>query len=152
MKFILGSDPAGNSLKEILKEYLLDHGYEVIDVTADKECDFVDATIAVVREIQGCDDRYGVIVDAYGAGPFMTACRIKGVVAAEVSDERTAYMTRSHNNAHIITIGAEITGPELAKNIVKNFAEGSYDGGRHQVRVDMLNHMGKLLSLTEVTE
>ena len=150
MKFILGSDPAGRGLKEVLKEYLSDQGYEVMDVTANQDCDFVDAALAVVREVGVCDDRYGVIVDAYGAGPFMTACRIKGVVAAEVSDERTAYMTRSHNNAHIITIGAEITGPELAKNIVKNFAEGSYDGGRHQVRVDMLNHMGKPLSLAEV--
>ena len=142
MKFILGSDPAGRGLKEVLKEYLSDQGYEVMDVTANQDCDFVDAALAVVREVGVCDDRYGVIVDAYGAGPFMTACRIKGIIAAEVSDERTAYMTRSHNNAKIITIGAKTTGTELAKNIVHGFANGSYDGGRHQIRVDMLNKMG----------
>ena len=50
-------------------------------------------------------------------------------------------MTRGHNNARIITLGAEIVGDELAKNIVKDFVEAKYDGGRHQIRVDMLNKM-----------
>lgn len=145
MKFILGSDPAGDDLKEILKQHLLANGYEVSDITAGRECDFVDATTAVVSEVYSKDDNFGIIIDAYGAGPFMTATRIKGVIAAEVSDERSAYMTRSHNNARIITIGSKIAGTELAKNIAISFAEGSYDGGRHQVRVDMLNSMGKAL-------
>lgn len=145
MLFVLGSDPAGRELKECLKDYLTGHSYEVTDVTGEQDCDFADAALAVVREVYQSDDRFGIIVDAYGAGPFMTACRIKGVIAAEVSDERTAYMTRAHNNARIITLGSEVTGPAVAKNIVKCFAEGSYDGGRHQVRVDMLNKMGKTL-------
>ena len=143
MRFILGSDPSGTELKEVLKQYLLERSYEITDVTEGKTCDFVEASKAVVREVYKADDRCGIIVDAYGAGPFMTVCRMKGVIAAEVSDERSAYMTRSHNNARIITIGAGITGPAAAKNIVKGFAEGSYDSGRHQVRVDMLNKMGR---------
>jgi galactose-6-phosphate isomerase len=145
MLFVVGADPAGRSLKDHLKEYLISLSYEVIDATGEQDCDFVDASLAVVHEVYQSDDRFGIIIDAYGAGPFMTACRIKGVVAAEVSDERTAYMTRSHNNARILTIGAKITGEELAKNIVHGFAEGSYAGGRHQIRVDMLNAMGKPL-------
>ena len=145
MLFILGSDRSGAQLKELLKQDLLSHSYEVLDVTENEDCDFVDATLAVVREVQKAEDRFGVIVDAYGAGPFMTACRIKGIIAAEVSDERTAYMTRSHNNAKIITIGSQIVGAAMAKNIVRSFAEGFYDGGRHQIRVDMLNKMGKPL-------
>ena len=150
MKFILGSDPAGKDLKEIIKQFLSENSYEVIDVTGDDSVDFVDASVAVACAVKKSDDCYGIVVDAYGAGPFMTLTRIKGVIAAEVSDERTAYMTRSHNNARIITIGSEITGPAMAKNIVKSFAEGSYDGGRHQVRVDMLNHMGKEIVLEEM--
>ncbi len=66
---------------------------------------------------------------------------VKGMVAAEVSDERSAYMTRGHNNSRMITVGAEIVGDELAKNIAKGFVNGKYDGGRHQIRVDMLNKM-----------
>ena len=50
-------------------------------------------------------------------------------------------MTREHNNSSIITIGSKIVGSELALNIVKEFLEASYDGGRHQIRVDMLNKM-----------
>ena len=149
MVFVIGSDPAGKDLKEIIIQFLSENSYEVIDVTGNDPVDFVDASMAVVREVRKSDDCYGIIVDAFGAGPFMTVTRIKGVIAAEVSDERTAYMTRSHNNARIITIGSEITGPAMAKNIVKSFAEGSYDGGRHQVRVDMLNHMGKEIVLEE---
>jgi galactose-6-phosphate isomerase len=145
MLFVVGADPAGRSLKDHLKEYLISLSYEVIDATGEQDCDFVDASLAVVHEVYQSDDRFGIIIDAYGAGPFMTACRIKGVIAAEVSDERTAYMTRAHNNARIITIGSQVTGPAVARNIVKCFAEGSYDGGRHQVRVDMLNKMGKAL-------
>ena len=143
--FILGSDRDGAHLKEIVKQDLLDHSFDVLDVTENTECDFVDAALSVIREVQRGEDRFGIIIDAYGAGSFMTACKIKGIIAAEVSDERSAYMTRSHNNAKIITLGAKITGPELAKNIVRGFANGSYDGGRHQIRVDMLNKMGRPL-------
>ena len=71
----------------------------------------------------------------------MVATKIKGIIAAEVSDERSAYMTREHNNSSIITIGSKIVGSELALNIVKEFLQASYDGGRHQIRVDMLNKM-----------
>ena len=145
MVFVVGSDLKGEKLKEIVKDCLCEHAYEVVDATEGREYDFVDATLAVVREVKKGEDRFGVVVDAYGAGPFMVASRIKGVIAAEVSDERTAYMTRAHNNARIITIGSEIVGEALAKNIVLGFAGGSYDGGRHQVRVDMLNKMGKEL-------
>ena len=71
----------------------------------------------------------------------MVATKIKGMVAAEVSDERSAYMTRGHNNSRMITMGAQLVGDELAKNIAKGFVNGKYDCGRHQIRVDMLNKM-----------
>ena len=142
MLFILGSDRTGARLKDILKEDLMNHSYKVLDTAEIPADSFVDASIAVVREVMKSDDRFGIIIDAYGAGSFMTVSRIKGVIAAEVSDERTAFMTRSHNNTRILCIGADITGGQLAKNIVRNFAQGSYDGGRHQIRVDMLNKMG----------
>ena len=103
--------------------------------------DFVDVTLAVAKEVTSNDSNLGIVVDAYGVGPFMTATKIKGMIAAEVSDERSAYMTRGHNNSRIITIGSEIVGPGVAKNIAKGFVEGEYDGGRHQIRVDMLNKM-----------
>lgn len=140
MTIILGSDKNGFDLKEVIKEYLTNEGYSIQDVS-NNERDFVDNTLAVAKAVMENEDNLGIMIDAYGAGPFMVATKLKGMVAAEVSDERSAYMTRGHNNARMITIGSEIVGPLLAKNIAKGFVTGKYDGGRHQIRVDMLNKM-----------
>ena len=140
MAIVIGADASGKRLKELVKDFLNTEVFEVVDVTADGQF-FVDVTLAVAKEVNAADGNLGIVIDAYGAGPFMVATKIKGMVAAEVSDERSAYMTRGHNNARMITMGAEIVGDELAKNIVKGFVNGKYDGGRHQIRVDMLNKM-----------
>ena len=139
MKVILGSDVDGNELKDYIKNYLLENGYDVIDKSENK--DFVETTYAVAQTVLADNDSLGIVFDAYGAGSFMVATKIKGMIAAEVSDERSAYMTRGHNNSRIITIGSKIVGTEVAKNIVKGFLTAGYDGGRHQIRVDMLNKM-----------
>ncbi|AKZ51143.1 galactose-6-phosphate isomerase subunit LacA [Streptococcus pyogenes] len=141
MAIIIGADKAGQELKEVIKDYLKEGKYEVVDVSENEVRDFVDTTLAVAKEVNASEDNLGIVIDAYGVGSFMVATKIKGMVAAEVSDERSAYMTRGHNNSRIITLGSEISAPGIAKNIVKGFVEGKYDGGRHQVRVDMLNKM-----------
>ena len=140
MAIVVGADAAGIRLKEVVKEYLEAEGFQVVDVTEEGQ-DFVDVTLAVAKEVKQAEDTLGIVIDAYGAGPFMVATKIKGMVAAEVSDERSAYMTRGHNNSRMITMGAQIVGDQLAKNIAKGFVNGKYDGGRHQIRVDMLNKM-----------
>ncbi|MCC4722937.1 galactose-6-phosphate isomerase subunit LacA [Salinicoccus roseus] len=142
MSIVIGADAYGKDLKSQIKKYLIDNDYEVIDVDEASEGDFVDVTRSVAEEVQKNDENLGIVIDQYGAGSFMVATKIKGMIAAEVSDERSAYMTRSHNNARMITMGAEIVGEELAVNVVKGFITGDYDGGRHQIRVDMLNKMG----------
>ncbi|MBZ2139479.1 galactose-6-phosphate isomerase subunit LacA [Streptococcus gordonii] len=140
MAIIIGADAAGNKLKDVVKDFLVGENFEVVDVTEEGK-DFVDVTLAVAAEVNKQEENLGIVIDAYGAGPFMVATKIKGMVAAEVSDERSAYMTRGHNNSRMITMGAEIVGEGLAKNIAKGFVNGKYDGGRHQIRVDMLNKM-----------
>ncbi|BGE81828.1 galactose-6-phosphate isomerase subunit LacA [Staphylococcus petrasii] len=141
MAIIIGSDVAGKRLKDVVKAFLKENNHEVIDVTEGKDLDFVDSTLAVVHEVQKNDENLGIAIDAYGAGSFMVATKVKGMIAAEVSDERSAYMTRGHNNARMITMGAQIVGDTLAQNVAKEFVNGHYDGGRHQIRVDMLNKM-----------
>ena len=140
MAIVVGADLKGTRLKDVVKNFLVEEGFEVIDVTKDGQ-DFVDVTLAVASEVNKDEQNLGIVIDAYGAGSFMVATKIKGMVAAEVSDERSAYMTRGHNNSRMITVGAEIVGDELAKNIANGFVNGKYDGGRHQIRVDMLNKM-----------
>ncbi|WP_367009133.1 galactose-6-phosphate isomerase subunit LacA [Staphylococcus capitis subsp. urealyticus] len=141
MTIIIGSDVDGKRLKDLIKVYLKENDFEVLDVTEGKDLDFVDSTVSVAREVQKSDENLGIAIDAYGAGSFIVATKIKGMIAAEVSDERSAYMTRGHNNSKMITLGSEIVGDTLAKNVVKGFVNGHYDGGRHQIRVDMLNKM-----------
>lgn len=140
MAIIIGADAAGSKLKDVVKDFLVGENFEVVDVMKEGQ-DFVDVTLAVAAEVNKQEENLGIVIDAYGAGPFMVATKIKGMVAAEVSDERSAYMTRGHNNSRMITMGAEIVGEGLAKNIAKGFVNGKYDGGRHQIRVDMLNKM-----------
>lgn len=140
MAIIIGANAAGSKLKDVVKDYLVGESFEVVDVTKEGQ-DFIDVTLAVATEVNDQEDNLGIVIDAYGAGPFMVATKIKGMVAAEVSDERSAYMTRGHNNSRMITMGSEIVGEGLAKNIAKGFVNGKYDGGRHQIRVDMLNKM-----------
>lgn len=139
MRVIIGADPAGRALLVKIRSYLEDLGYQVQDVSIG--ADFVDTTLAVVQELLADSEALGLVVDAFGQGPFMVASKVKGMVAAVVSDERSAYMTREHNNARLLTLGSEVVGSSLAKNIARNFVEGNYDGGRHQIRVDMLNKM-----------
>lgn len=141
MTIIIGSDVDGKRLKDLIKTYLVEKNFDILDVTEGKELDFVDSTLAIAKEVQKNDDNLGIAIDAFGVGSFMTVTKIKGMIAAEVSDERSAYMTRGHNNSKMITMGSEIVGDTLAKNVVKGFVNGHYDGGRHQIRVDMLNKM-----------
>lgn len=141
MKIYLSADKDGQELKDVLVDYLTEEDYTVEDLTETPADDFVDSTNLLVEKLQAEDDAFGIAVDAYGAGSFMAANKHKEIVAAEVSEEWSAHMTRRHNNARIITLGSEIVGTELAKSVAKAFATAEYDGGRHQVRVDMLNAM-----------
>lgn len=86
---------------------------------------FIEATLAVAHEVLKDTESLGIVFDGYGAGSFMTAAKIKGMIVAELSDERSAYMAREHNNARMITVGAKIVGTELAKNIIKRILNRS---------------------------
>ena len=84
MSIVIGADVAGLRLKDLVKEFLVKENFDVVDVTAEGQ-DFVDVTLAVASEVNKNDQNLGIVIDAYGAGPFMVATKIKGMVAAEVS-------------------------------------------------------------------
>ena len=140
MAIVIGADAAGLRLKEVVKNFLEKENFHVVDVTAEGQ-DFVDVTLAVAEEVKKEEQNLGIVIDAYGAGPFMVATKIKGMVAAEVSDERSSLMTKRHNGARILVMGSGIVGEDLAKSCLRNFLSHGYDGGRHQIRIDMLNKM-----------
>ncbi|MBY7142866.1 galactose-6-phosphate isomerase subunit LacA [Virgibacillus sp. NKC19-3] len=141
MKVVIGSDRNGFELKKILKTYITNLGHEIIDETPEKDLDLYEATTKVAKIIQEEKADRGIIIDEYGVGSSITANKYKGIICANVFDEHSATMTIRHNNASIISIGSGIVGPILAEKIVESFLTAEYDGGRHQVRVDMLNKM-----------
>lgn len=141
MRVVLGSDGAGMPLKETVKQALLEDGHEVVDLSPAPAGDFVDSACAVAHDLLDHEDSLGFAFDAYGAGSHMAAARVKGMVAANISDERSAYMTREHNDCRMVCMGALVVGPELACRIAREFLAAEYAGGRHQVRVDMLKKM-----------
>lgn len=143
MKVYLGSDKDGLNLKNVIKKHIETElkDIEVIDTTPEGAMDFVESSMAVAKGVKEDEHAAGILIDESGAGSFMAVTKIKGIIAAEVSDEHSAKMTRDHNNAAIITLGAGITGDYMAKNISTTFLTSEYSGGRHQIRVDMLDAM-----------
>lgn len=136
----IGSDREGHALKETIKSFLTESAFNVIDVSQETY-DVVDVTLDMCHKLLQQEDSLGIMIDGYGVASFMAATKVKGMVAAQVSDERSAYMTREHNNSRLITMGSEIVGETLAKQIALNFLQSDYAGGRHQIRVDMLNKL-----------
>ena len=141
MKISIGSDEKGFEMKKDLISYLESLGYMVLDETPENALGFVDAAIRVSKAVQDHRADRGIIIDEYGVGSFMTANKHKGIICANVCNEHSAEMTRRHNNANIITIGCGMVGTTLARKISHVFIHQKYDGGRHQIRVDMLNKM-----------
>ena len=141
MRVVIASDAEGMSLKEIIKDVLIADGHEVVDYSEEPAADLVDSALAVAHDLLEHEDSLGFAFDGYGVGSYMAATRMKGMVAANISDERSAYMTREHNNCRMVCMGPKVVGPEVATKIAREFLAADYAAGRHQIRVDMLNKM-----------
>lgn len=139
-KIAIGSDHAGFDMKEAIKTQLQSDGYDVVDMgTHDKSsCDYPDYAAAVARAVAQKEVSAGIIVCSTGIGVSMTANKIHGVRAALVHHAYEAEMTRRHNDANVLCLGANITGPAIALNAVKTFLATDFEGGRHQRRVDKM--------------
>ena len=140
-KIFIGADSAGYALKEELRAYLCDSGYEVVDCGTDSDasCHYPIFASAVCESVQKeLDTSFGVLICGTGIGMSMCANKYKGIRAALCSDTYSARMTRAHNDANVICMGARVTGSCLAKDILDSFLSAEYEGGRHSIRVDMM--------------
>lgn len=142
MKIVIGSDKKGLILKNKIVSFLIQNGFDIEDLTPQGAQDFYEASIKVTEEVlEDVTQNKGIIIDEFGVGPFMVADKFKYIICAELNDEHSAKMTRDHNNANVITMGSSVVGDAVACRIAKRFCEAKYSGGRHQIRVDMLNKM-----------
>ena len=140
MKIALGNDHAGIDLKEAVMEVLNAHGAEVVECgTFDhNSCDYpVFAQKAADLVASGeCD--LGILMCGTGVGISLAANKVKGIRCVCCSETYSAEMSRRHNNANMLSIGARVIGTETAKAIVKAFLEAPFEGDRHQRRVDLI--------------
>jgi len=140
MKIAAGSDHAGFRLKCELVQYLQESGYQVLDVGTDscESVDYPDYAKKVCDAIAGGEAEMGLLVCGTGVGMAMAANKCKGMRAASCNNEYMAEMSRSHNNANILTLGARIITPELAERILDVFLVTEFEGGRHERRVNKI--------------
>ncbi len=141
MDVVIGADKNGFALKEKVKAYLQDHNYNVIDVTEEPAEDFVESSLAVTKQVLENGVKKAIMFDEYGVGSAMASNKVKGMVTADVNEERTAHMTAMHNGAKAISLGSGIVGEKLAYEIIQRYLDTEYAAGRHQVRLDMLEKM-----------
>ena len=137
MRIAIGADHAGFVLKEQLRQRLAAEGHEVIDFgtrSADS-CDYPDFAQQVAREVgAGRSDR-GILVCSTGIGMAMAANKVSGVRAAPAQSEDEVRLTREHNDANVLTIGARYLDEDGASKLIQVFLTTEFSGGRHARRV-----------------
>lgn len=143
-KIFIGADSAGYRLKGEFIEHLTSLGYEVTDMGCDSEasCHYPIFASAVCERVQAdLDGSFGILICGTGIGMSMCANKHRGIRAAVCSDTFSARMTRCHNDANVLCIGARVTGSCLALDILDSFLGAEFEGGRHKTRVDMMTEI-----------
>ena len=141
MKVSIASDHGGFNLKEKIKNYLKEQGIQVKDFGTDSlaSCDYPDFGRPAAEAVAEGDVDCGILICTTGIGMSMVANKVKGVRAALCSDTVTASLTRQHNNANVLVLGAGIVGEVLAESIVDTFLSTEFSNSeRHQRRIDKI--------------
>ena len=145
-KIFIGADSAGYALKGEIIAYLEEKGYDVTDCGTDStaSCHYPDFAAAVSKSVQAdLNGSFGILVCGTGIGMSMCANKYDGIRAAVCSDTYSARMTRAHNDANVLCMGARVIGSCLALDILDSFLGAEYEGGRHAIRVGMMTDIEK---------
>ncbi len=136
----LGADHGGFAMKEDLKGFLRELGYEIIDcgTGSTASADYPDYAYAVARLVSEGRAWRGIVVDGAGIGSCMAANKVPGVRAALCYDHATAVNSREHNDANVLTLGGVLLGTNLARQIAMTWLKTQFGGGRHARRVDKI--------------
>ena len=136
MKISLGCDHGAFALKEHLKSYLTKQGHEVVDCGTDStdSCHYPVFGKAAAQQVASGQCERGIVLCTTGIGISIAANKIKGIRCAHCADCLQAQLTREHNDANMMAIGAGFTGPNMAKEMVKVFLTTAFSGGERHVR------------------
>lgn len=139
-RIALSSDHAAIDMRRALADHIAAKGYEVVDIgpTTPESTHYPKHGEAAARLVASGDCALGVILCGTGQGIMMAANKVKGIRCGVCSEPFSARMTREHNNANMLSIGARVVGEGLAIEIVDAFLDADFEGGRHGTRVDMI--------------
>jgi ribose 5-phosphate isomerase B len=137
----VGADHGGVALKNRLAAVLIESGHQVLDFGTDGSAsvDYPDFAQAVCRAVTSAEADFGVLVCGTGIGMSIAANRDPNIRCGLVHDVTTARLTRAHNNANVLALGARIIGEEVALDILGAFLITPYEGGRHDRRLAKIN-------------
>lgn len=140
MKISIAADHAGYELKEKVKQALQQQGLEVEDhgTHSNGSVDYPDYALKVAEDVADKRADLGILVCGSGIGMAISANKVPGIRAANVHSEYEAQMSREHNDANVLTIGARVLDEPTALKIVETWLRTSFAGGRHQNRVDKI--------------
>ncbi|HZP90079.1 MAG TPA: ribose 5-phosphate isomerase B [Actinomycetota bacterium] len=140
MKIALGADHAGFELKEVLAAFLRSEGHEVLDLGTHSTdpVDYPPVCADVARAVAGGVAHAGILLGGSGQGEQITANKVRGIRAALCNDLYTARLSREHNDANVLTMGARIVAPTLATEIVRMWLGTPFEGGRHLRRIEQI--------------
>jgi ribose 5-phosphate isomerase B len=141
MRIALGADHAGVVLKEQIKTFLDEQGvaYEDFGTHSTDSVDYPDYAVKVANAVaDGSYDR-GILFCGSGIGMAIAANKVHGIRAAQVVDEASARLSRSHNDLNVLSLAARITAAEEARALVQIFLDTPFEGGRHQRRIDKIS-------------
>ncbi|HZU23446.1 MAG TPA: ribose 5-phosphate isomerase B [Terriglobales bacterium] len=143
MKIAIGADHAGFELKEKLKQHLAAKGASVTDcgTRSAESVDYPDFARAVGEEVAGRQADFGVLVCGSGIGMAIAANKVPGIRAANVSSAEAARLSREHNDANVLTLGARLLDAQNAQEILDAWLAASFAGGRHLQRVEKIAHL-----------
>jgi ribose 5-phosphate isomerase B len=140
MRFVIGNDHGGIDLVDSVEEKLIELGHEVEKVGSfsKESCDYADFAQVACDKVVNKEADFAILICGTGVGMSMAANKIKGIRAACVSEGYSARLSRAHNNANCLCIGARVIGSEVCKYIVEEFATTEFQGGRHERRVSKI--------------
>ena len=141
MKIALGADHAGFELKDRIKVWLVQQGYQTHDegTHAPDSVDYPDYARKVAEDVAAHRADVGILVCGSGIGMAIAANKVPGIRAANVTSENEAALSREHNNANVLTLGARILKDDVARRIVDKWLHTQFAGGRHQQRLDKIS-------------
>lgn len=145
---VIGSDHGGLNLKTALKSYLIRRQLEILDVGTDNSdsVDYPDFGLKVAEMVKDGEAELGILICGTGIGMSIAANKVPGIRAALVTDSFMARMSKEHNNANIIVLGGRILDEQKACDLVGEWLDATFEGGRHQNRLSLISEIEKKYS------